>query len=160
MKAIGIISQARRLVINKYNLLIIIISSVFSCYPIKNLQENKVIQYDYLTKKHVYTIVERMPVYKDGEKDFLDDFIKSFSYDYTQHLDENIQTILRLQFVIDIEGHLIGARIYNKTVDELTTFEKAALKALNLMQDWQAGKHNNKLVNVLITKTIHIDLNN
>ena len=45
-------------------------------------------------------------------------------------------------------------------MDELTTFEKSGLKALNLMQDWQAGMHNNKLVNVLITMTIHIDLNN
>ncbi|WP_125235471.1 hypothetical protein [Prevotella sp. OH937_COT-195] len=65
-----------------------------------------------------------------------------------------------IRLVIDVKGHLIGARIYNKTVDELTAFEKSGLKALNLMQDWQVGMHNNKLVNVLMTKIIHIDLNN
>ncbi|WP_455536756.1 hypothetical protein [Prevotella koreensis] len=99
-----------------------------------------------------------MPEYNGGEVAFMKDFSKNFQYTFSEN--EDIKTKLQFQFVIDDKGHLIGARIYNKTMDELTTFEKSGLKALNLMQDWQAGMHNNKLVNVLITMTIHIDLNN
>jgi len=126
-----------------------------SCYSIKGQQEN--LQYDSLTQRNVYVFVEKMPYYNGGEVAFMTDFCEKFQYDFSES--EDIHTKLRVQFVIDTAGLLIGARIYNKTADELTTFEKAGLKALNLMQNWQAGKHNNKLVNVLITKTIHIGLN-
>ncbi|MGC3978560.1 MAG: hypothetical protein QM751_10240 [Paludibacteraceae bacterium] len=160
LKTIGLIFPAHLLVINKYNLFIIILFSAFSCSSIKNQQEYKLVQYDDLTKKNVYIVVEKMPVYKKGEKDFLDDFIKSFDYDYSLHLDENIQTMLRLQFVIDSKGHLIGARIYDKKPEILTNFEKAGLKALVLLQSWEAGKHNGKNVNVILTRIINVDYNN
>ena len=81
---------------------------------------------------------------------------KSFSTHFSES--EEIKTRLQVQFVIDVKGHLTGARICNKTLNELSTFEKAVLKALTLMQDWQAGRYNNKSVNVLMTKTIHVDL--
>lgn len=99
-----------------------------------------------------------MPNYNGGEVAFMNDFSKKLQYTFSES--GEIKTRLQVQFVIDVKGHLIGARIYNKAIDELTTLEKAVLKALNLMQDWHVGRHNNKLVNVLITKTIHIDLNN
>ena len=156
MKTIGTICLEHLLEINKYNLLFIIMFCLFSCHSVKCQQEN--VQYDSLTRKNVYVFVEKMPDYNGGEVAFINEFSKNFQYTFSES--EDIKTRLQVQFVIDVKGHLIGARIYNKTVDELTTFEKAALKAINLMQDWQVGRHNNKLVNVLITKTIHIDLNN
>lgn len=160
IRTIGLILPAHRLVINKYNLFIIIIFSAFSCSSIKSQQENKHVQYDDLSRKYVYIVVEKMPVYKNGEKDFLDDFIKSFHYDYSQHLNENIQTMLRLQFVIDTKGHLIGARIYDKKPETLTNFEKAGLKTIVMLQSWEAGKHNGKNVNVILTRIINVDYNN
>jgi hypothetical protein len=56
IKTIGIIFPGCQLVINKYNLLIIIIS-VFSCSSIKGQQKNEGVQYDDLTKKNVYIVV-------------------------------------------------------------------------------------------------------
>ena len=156
MKTIGKIRMERLLEINKYNLLFIIMFCLFSCHSVKCEQEN--VQYDSVTQKNVYIYVERMPEYNGGKVAFLNDFSKNFQYTFSEN--EDIKTKLQVQFVIDDKGHLIGARIYNKTMDELSNFEKSGLKALNLMQDWQAGMHNNKLVNVLITMTIHIDLNN
>lgn len=156
MKTIGAIRPESLLEINKCKLLFMIMFCLYSCHSVKGQQEN--LQYDSLTQKNVYIFVEKMPDYNGGEVAFLNDFIKKLQYTFSEG--QEIQTILQVQFVIDVKGHLIGARIYNKTVDELTTFEKVALKALNLMQDWQAGRHNNKLVNVLITKTIHIDPKN
>lgn len=155
MKTIGLILPVRQLAINKCNLLIILIFSVFSCCSIKPQQEDKFVQYDDLSRKYVYTFVEQMPNYKFGNNAFMTDFIKYFHYNF--QADEDIQTKLRVQFVVDTRGCLIGARIYNKKTEELTSFEKAGLKALGLMQSWEAGKHNNKNVNVIITRTINID---
>ena len=160
MITIGIIFPARVSVINKCNLLILMIFCLCSCHSVKGQQENNFVKYDSLTQQNVYFFVEKMPNYNGGNIAFLNDFGKYFHYDYSQHLEEDIQTKLRFQFVIDTKGRLIGARIYDKKADELTDFEKAGLKALNLMQNWQAGEHNGTLVNVLITKMIHMDFRN
>ena len=162
---IGTIFLGHLSVIGKYNLLIFTMFCLFSCHSVKEQQENKKKEqqenpkYDGLTQRNVYIFVEKMPEYNGGDVAFLADFEKYFYYDCSQHLGECIQTKLQFQFVIDTEGHLIGARIYNKTIDELTAFEKAGLKALNLMQNWQAGEHNGMSTNVLMRETIHIDLN-
>jgi hypothetical protein len=124
----------------------------------KGQLENNFVKYDSLTQQNVSIFVEKMPAYKDGDMGFMADFGKYFHYKFQAN--EDIKTILRVQFVIDTKGRLIGARIYDKKADELTDFEKAGLKALNLMQSWQAGEHNGKLENVLITKVIHIDFQN
>ena len=158
MKTIGLILPVRRLVINKYNLLIIIIFSAFSCSSIKNQQENKFVQYDDLSKKYVYTFVEQMPNYKGGNIALMADFGKYFHYKFQTN--EDIQTKLRVQFVIDTKGRLIGARIYDKKPETLTNFEKAGLKALVLLQSWETGKHNGKNVNVILTRIINVDYNN
>ena len=159
MTTIGTIRPERLLAINNYSLLVIIMFCFCSCHSVKGQQENNSVKYDSLTQRNVYFFVEKMPNYKGGEVAFMADFRKVFQYDFSKNKEEPIQTKLQVQFVIDTDGNLIGARINNKTADEITAFETAGLKALNLMQDWQSGEHNGKSVNVLITKTIHIGFN-
>lgn len=159
MKIIGLILPERLLAINKYNLLIFIFC-FYSCHSLKGQQESSIVGYDSLTQKNVYVFVEKMPSYKGGEVVFMSDFIKSFHYDFSKNKEEPIQTKLQVQFVIDTKGDLIGARIYNKETDELTDFEKAGLKALSSMQNWQIGVHRGKAVNVILTRVINIDMNN
>ena len=156
MMTIGPIFPERLLRVNKCCLLIFTIFCLSSCYSVKEQQEN--VKYDSLTQRNVYFFVEKMPKYNGGDAAFITDFHKNFQYDFFKNEGEAIQTTLRIQFVIDTEGHLIGARIFDKRVDELTAFEKAGLKALNLMQNWQSGEHNGKSVNVLMTRMIHINL--
>jgi hypothetical protein len=127
---------------------------------VKGQRENNSVQYDSLTQQDVYLFVGKMPNYKGGEVAFVTDFGKNFQYDFSKDNEEPIQTKLLVQFIIDTQGHLIGARIYNKKTEDLTDFEKAGLKALNLMQEWQSGEHNGKSVNVLMTRMIHIDSTN
>jgi len=158
MMIIGINLPERLSVINKLHLLIFIMFCLCSCYSVKGQQENA--KYDTLTQQNVYAFVEKMPNYEGGDMAFIADFNKHFQYDFSINGKELIQTKLRVQFVVDTKGRLIGARIYYKSADKLTDFEKAGLKALNLMQSWQAGEHNGKLVNVLITKVINIDYRN
>ncbi len=117
---------------------------------------NDLAQYDSLTHRNVYTFVEKMPRYKGGQS-FLNDFGKIFHLSSEAH--EEMQTKLRVQFVITKEGQLIGARICDKSEEEYTGFEKDGLKTLNSMQNWEAGMHNNKAVDVLLTMVIHVDYN-
>lgn len=158
MKTIALILPIRQLIVNKYNLLIIIIFTTFSCSSVKSQQENKLVQYDDLSRKYVYPFVEQMPNYKGGDIALTADFNKYFHYKFQTN--EDIQTKLRVQFVIDTKGHLIGARIYDKKPETLTNFEKVGLKALVLLQSWEAGKHNGKNVNVILTRIINVDYNN
>ena len=141
-----------------YITILVLIISACSCGSAKGQQDNNLVPYDSLTQQSVYAFVEEMPHYIGGDIAFMTDFNKHFHYDYSLHSDENIQTKLHVRFVIDKKGILIGARIYDKNADELSEFEKAGLKALSSAQNWQAGMHSNKPVNVILTKVIHIDL--
>lgn len=153
MKIISSIHQARLLNIN--SILIAIAFLMLSCHTARIQQTNETLLFDKMTNEYVYTTVEQMPSYKGSNSAFMNDFISHFNYAPKQN--ENIQTTLRVQFVINTKGQLIGARIYNKGLNKLTNFEKAGLKALEQIQDWTPGIHNNKKVNVLLTIPIHID---
>lgn len=131
MKTIGLISQELLFIINKTYLLIVLVLCICSCNLIKGQQKNDFVKYDSLSQKEVYTFVEKMPFYKGGEAAFISDFSRRFRPVYSDT--EPKQTILKVQYVIDKEGHLIGARIYNKKEgDKLSAFEENGLKALNL----------------------------
>lgn len=117
--------------------------------------QNSDFYYDALTGEYVYSFVEQMPVYKDEKADFSIDFISLFNIDNFDVTER--QTKLIIQFVIDAQGNLIGERIFNKNKDELSIFEKSALKVVSELQEWIPGKHNNQNVNVIVTYIIHID---
>lgn len=157
MKTIHSIFQKHLLQTSKGPLLLFLLSFT-SCIQ-KGIHNNKLIQYDHITKQNVYLFVEKMPVYKHSEVDFMRDFIKYFHFNELSHIAESIPTKLKVQFVINNKGKLIGARIYNKSENEYTNFEKIGLRALNSIQNWQPGINNGKNVNVLLTKLINIDPN-
>ena len=137
---------------SRFCLLFVILAGLFSCKSLEHKQEYT--QYDKITRKNVYVVVEEMPKYKGGEGVFLKELVDHIQYVASEN---NIpQTRVQVQFVIDKKGHLIGARIYSKESDALSDFEKAVLKALCSLNDWQAGRQDGKPVNVLLTKTINI----
>ena len=141
--------------ISRFCLLFVIITGVYSCKSVEHKQDYT--QYDAMTRRNVYIVVEEMPKYKGGDGGFLNDFVNHLHYDYPEN--ERLQSTVQVQYVIDKKGHLIGARIYGKKSDALSAFEKAVLKALSFTNDWQAGRQNGKPVNVLLTRTIHISPN-
>lgn len=121
----------------------------------KDKPNSDLVQYDSITRKNVYTFVEKMPYYQGGNRAFMNDFSKNFHFTFKEH--EDIQTKLRVQFVITRKGRLIGGRIYDKKESELTSFEKEGLRALRSMQNWEPGKHHNENVDVIITRVIDVD---
>ena len=66
--------QKKKLVLDKCCLLMVIIFSAFSCGSLKNVQDNGLMQYDSLTCKMIYTLVEKMPQYKGGKFAFMNEF--------------------------------------------------------------------------------------
>lgn|GEM_PF-1731721 len=169
MKITGSISQEFLFRINKTYLLIVVMLCVCSDNLIKGQQKSDFFYCDSLTQKEVYVVVEKMPLYKgsgptfqthnweESVSAFLADFSKRFTLDDSSNA-EPLQTRLEVQFVIDKEGHLIGARIpCKKEGDKLSAFEKSGLKTINSMQNWQPGIHEDKAVNVILRIVIHID---
>ena len=152
MSTIGAFGQEFLSKISRFCLLFIMMTGVFSCKSLEDKQEYT--QYDKITRKNVYIFVEEMPKYKGGEVVFLKELVNNIQYVFSGNA--NFQTRVQVQFVIDEKGHLTGARIYGKEPDALSDFEKAVLKALCLTNDWQAGRHNGKSVNVLLTMPINI----
>ena len=152
MTAIGTTGREFLSKISMFCLLFAIISGVYSCKSIEHKQDYT--QYDEITRKNVYIVVEEMPQYKGGEGMFLKELANNVQYVYSEN--DNLQTRVQVQFVIDKKGQLIGARIYGKESDAISDFEKAVLKALCQTKDWQAGRQNGKPVNVLLTKAINI----
>lgn len=152
MTAIGTTGREFLSKISMFCLLFAIISGVYSCKSLEHKQEYT--QYDKITRKNVFIVVEEMPQYKGGEGVFLKELANNVQYVYSEN--DNLQTRVQVQFVIDMKGQLIGARIYGKESDAISDFEKAVLKALCQTNDWQAGRQNGKPVNVLLTKAINI----
>ena len=152
MTAIGTTGREFLSKISMFCLLFAIISGVYSCKSLEHKQEYT--QFDEITRKNVYIVVEEMPQYKGGEGVFRKELANNVQYVYSEN--DNLQTRVQVQFVIDKKGQLIGARIYGKESDAISDFEKAVLKALCQTNDWQAGRQNGKPVNVLLTKAINI----
>lgn len=127
-------------------------SLVFDSYRTQQMH-SEAYMHDELTGKDVYSFVDQMPVYK-GES-FVTDFIQNF------HPDDSMEWVsfLRLQFVITKSGKLVGARILDKKMCDLTPFEQNAVKTVESLQKWDAGRLHGKKVNVLITQTFKIDPN-
>ena len=140
MKTIGSTYQEYLWVINKLHLLILTIFGLCLCHSVQGQQENNVTKYDSQTQQKVYLFVERMPFYKGGNKAFMADFAKFFHYNSAKDTQEPIQTKLRVRFIVDTEGHLIGARI----CDKKTTSTITAIMATCGMYDF-SGEYARKV---------------
>lgn len=84
----------------------------------------------------------------------MNEFGRKFHYEFKEA--EEIQSTVKVQFVIDRKGRLSGERIYNKKEEEWTDFEKEVLRTVNSLQNWEPGRQDNKKVDVMITRVIHI----
>lgn len=157
MIAIGmVIGQVIRCSQNNRLKYIIITCCLISCSSSQNAILQQYSTYDRLSNLYVLTYTDKMPSYSGGDASFLSEFNRNFHYDQRNNID--LQTKIKFQFVINKKGKLVGARVYNKEYKDLTNFERAGLEALTKIQNWYPGKFQNKKVNVLMTRVIHIDI--
>lgn len=118
---------------------------------------------DSLTKECVYSIVDIMPVYAEGDGNiqFMKDIYKALSLSNSSKLAiekrEITSTSIMLQFVITKRGKLIGARIANK--DTTDPLEKDLLEAIvKLNSKWSPGVLGDKKVSVMYYMPIHLEV--
>lgn len=140
----------------------------FSCEKqqwqrVESLWNNDLPKLDKHTGLSVYRYVEQMPEYKNGDKDFWNDFYSNFPINTKG--DKTYQINTKVKYVININGQLVGARILDnnydeKPIDKLSDLEKAILSTLDHLQGWNPGIHNGKKVNILIYRGILISFTN
>lgn len=100
-----------------------------------NTKLNCPYEFDSLAKMNVFTYVDEMPEYTGGNSAMLKFIVKNFRYPSQ----ENFQASFKVQFVVDIDGSIIAARIKDRDKDELTLVEKELLKVVYKMPKWRPG---------------------
>ena len=143
---IGIIGLAQRL--NRV-FFIVIILLISSCSSSRTTGIFKV--YDQLTKKWVFVYADEPPVYNNDTNGFMKYFNEYFDAcgDIEGFLSH--QTRLNLQFVIDKNGQLIGARILGKEEKDWTQYDRCAINVVIKSKQWSPGKIKGRNVDVLVT---------
>lgn len=143
---IGIIGLAQRL--NRV-FFIAIILLISGCSSSRTTETLKV--YDQLTKRWVYVYADEQPVYNNDPNGFMIFFNKKF--DACGDMDGFLlhQTKLSLQFVIDDNGYLIGARILGKEQKDWTQYDRCAINVALKCEKWSPGKVKGRNVDVLVT---------
>lgn len=103
--------------------------------------------FDKSLHKFVYTTVDTMPLFPNGNAAFLNLFLEDLKYP----VQEYIQGRVVLEFVIDTNGEIIKKEIYGKRLKDYTEIDKAALSTLGKLPKWIPGRCNYKNV---VTKFI------
>ena len=106
--------------------------------------ENCAHKYDSLTHLEVYFEPKTMPSFPGGKEVMMAYLIKNFTPPDTI----NKQGKFVFEFIIDVDGRLIGPRVYGKESTEVTPWEKEWLKTLGAMPAWKPGKCGRKKVPV------------
>ncbi len=99
---------------------------------------------DSITQRIVYTHVDKMPEYVGGA-DKIRNYIQK---NYNPPQADDFQASFHAEFVIDENGTLIGERIRNKKMEDITQAEKELLRVLKSMPKWVAGECKGKPVPV------------
>jgi protein TonB len=101
----------------------------------------------------VYTIVEVMPKYPEGE----DALLRMIKWDNVSQ--EEHQSRITISFIIDTLGNTINKCIKKPYYeDKRTKLEMAALHSLDSMQKWTPGFQNGEKVPVRFEIPIHISM--
>lgn len=102
-------------------------------------------EYDSTLQQKVYTNVDKMPEFEEGELSLMKFFRDHFRYPKDQDF---FQGSINLVFVIEVDGQVKNGHIVNKQDASLTLVDKEALKVLNSMPKWKPGRCKGKNVPV------------
>ena len=61
---------------------------------------------------------------------------------------------IRVQFIIDKKGNLLGARIEGKSRDVLNSIERKIIETVDKMQQWEPGTYDGEPVDVFLEKHV------
>jgi len=99
-------------------------------------------------KEELYMIVEKMPVFQDGDINTFRSWVQERLVYPDQAIENNISGKIFLQFIVNKEGFVTEATIL-RSVDPL--IDNEALRVVNSSPVWIPGQQRGKQVNVLFT---------
>jgi len=102
----------------------------------------------------VFTVVEQMPEFPDGQKAFQDFLMKSVKYP-AEAVKKGITGKVYVQFVVGSDGSVLNAKVV-RGVDPLLDVE--ALRVVNSSPKWTPGKQGGKVVASQFTVPINFQL--
>jgi len=135
--------------------LLLVVLGCFSCNRIIYSQNKSkcesIVHYDSITNRNVYYIVDEMPIFSENKNNNLMKYIMGKYVDDPQKV--GIQLSVKLRFVIDKEGNLIGAGLFNKEenfVQNYTEEEKQIINIIQTSPKWKPGICSGQKVDVLV----------
>jgi protein TonB len=105
-------------------------------------------------KCNVYQNVEVLPEFPGG----YNAVIKFISSKMRLSKITDMQASIRLQILIDNEGHLRDVKITNKKPEEYSAFEREFLRVFKILPKWKPGECAGKSVFVEMPFFMHINL--
>ena len=99
-------------------------------------------KYNNELKKKIYTQVDEMPSFPGGYDMMFEFFIDKM--DLVKQ--EEFQEMIKLDFVIDVDGKIINAKIRDKKLEDYTLWDKEALRVLKIMPLWKVAACKKKKV--------------
>ena len=127
-------------------LFILLIINAFSCKS-QGVESRSVSVLDTLTEEKVYLLVNEMPEFLGEDGNILNYIYKNFK-DSTMI---GVQISLRLRFVIDTQGNLIGVGLTNKSKSQYNEEETKIIDIVKNSPKWKPGKYLKKQISALMT---------
>lgn len=115
------------------NMIIVVTTS---CKVSKDLSEGCKSEYDSISGQTIYTYVDQMPEFNNGINGIIEYFAKSFHYPEQESFQGSIQIV----FIINEDGGIEYPRIIGKENDVISPAETEAIRVIEAMPQWQAGK--------------------
>jgi ABC-type transport system substrate-binding protein len=137
--------------------ILIYLISLSSCFALrkKHILDNCDYYWDKNLKDEVFTKVDRVSFYKNDDPIvFLQDFMEGFKYPNQ----DNIQTKIVLEVIIDKKGRVKIPTIYQKDSTTYTKVDREAIRAISLMNDWTPGFCHDKKVNTKRFLSVNLEL--
>ena len=103
----------------------------------------------------VYTLVEQMPTFPGGDKEFHKFIAKNLKYPPI-YQDASISGKIVVSFIVRRDGSISDIQVFRsleKYIDE------EAIRVVSIMPRWNPGYHQGKPVSVKIYLPIHVDFN-
>lgn len=109
--------------------------------------------YNAKLKKDVYSSVDEMPEFPEGDLGVMSFIHKHRSLKGVK----DPQSLIKFEIVIDVDGTVIDQKIPNKEPRDYTALEKEYIRVIKLMPKWKPGKCKGKTVPFLYRAKISLN---
>ncbi len=106
--------------------------------------------------EQIFSVVEEMPEYPDGNGEMMKFISKNMHIDKNRYMETNANiTKAYVQFVVGKDGSILNPKITKAGNPEL---DKEAIRIVKMMPKWKPGKQNGKPVSVTYNLPIQLEL--